>query len=67
MSDMEFRRDGDWGREPARQPPVAEDETLIFNEPGRILRRAGQISGGVDYRSHCFSIVRKSHGGTTCF
>lgn len=53
----------DWGRDPRRQPTLQEGDALIFNEPGRILRRAGHISGGIDYRPHCFSVVRTSHGG----
>jgi len=60
--DMEVRRDGDWGREAWRQPTVGPDETLIFNEPGRVLQGYDERGTGVDCRSHSFSVVKPKYG-----
>lgn len=41
----------DWGREAWRAPPLADGDTLTFDEPGRII-------GRIDYRSHYFRVVK---------
>ncbi|WP_264598861.1 hypothetical protein [Rhodoblastus acidophilus] len=46
------------GREAWRQPPHAEDEELLFHEPGRILPSVHEGAGGTDCRSHSFKIIK---------
>ena len=51
----------DWGREEWRQPPTKDGESVIFSEPGRILR-GSETGGGVDCRSHSFKVVKPEFG-----
>jgi len=50
------------GREAWRQPPVADDEELLFHEPGRILPSVHDGVSGTDCRSHSFKIVKPRFG-----
>lgn len=51
-----------YGAEPLRRPEIQEGEELIFDLPGRIVRRNG--GDGVDIRSH-YLLVLKHYG--MCF
>jgi len=47
-----------------RAPSVAEGESIIFDEPGRVLDRTqpDKPSGGVDCRSHYFRVTKPEFG-----
>jgi hypothetical protein len=47
-----------------RAPSVAEDEEIIFDEPGRVLSRTSpeRPSDGVDCRSHYFRVTKPRFG-----
>ena len=62
-TEQRARDPDDWGREPWRQPTIEADDTLIFSEPGRVLR--GGDFGGVDCRSHSFAVVKPKFGEFT--
>lgn len=44
-----------WHLEPWRAPTLQPDDTLMFDEPGRIMRRT-------DFRSHWFRLVKPKYG-----
>jgi hypothetical protein len=44
-----------WGAEPERAPDVAEGETILFSECGRVLNN-------IDYRSHYFRLIKGEYG-----
>lgn len=50
-----------WHLDPRRAPTLNDDDTLIFDEHGRILR---DVDGrnGTDYRSHWFRLVKPKYG-----
>ncbi|MBB4200602.1 hypothetical protein GGD83_004431 [Rhodoblastus sphagnicola] len=50
------------GREAWRQPPMADDDELLFHEPGRILPSVHEGVSGTDCRSHSFKIVKPRVG-----
>jgi len=56
MTDLERRPDGNWGADPRRAPPLAEGDTLLRDECGRIINR-------IDYRSHYLRLVKAQFGG----
>ena len=47
-----------YGTQEWRQPTILPGDEVLYSEPGRIMR-------GVDYRSHCFRIVRPRFGQVT--
>ena len=53
-----------WGAEAWRAPDLAEGDTLLYSECGRIIKAGtyGHGRNGIDYRSHYFRIVAGAHG-----
>lgn len=51
-----------WHLRPSNAPALAEDDTIVFDEPGRIIRRKPEGNYDVDCRSHWFRLV-KNFGG----
>jgi hypothetical protein len=47
-----------WGRDDWRAPSVPEGETVLFAEPGRVLRNTC-------FRSHYFAVTRGEYGRAT--
>lgn len=64
MSDMETRREKNWGAEEWRAPTLDDGDVLLFSECGRVVK-AGTYGHGqddIDYRSHYFRIVKYGGG-----
>jgi hypothetical protein len=63
-NDIETRDERNWGAEPWRAPDLAEGDTLLYSECGRIIKAYtyGHDNNGIDYRSHYFRVVKGSHG-----
>lgn len=53
-----MRPTDNWHLDPRRAPTLAEDDTLLVDEPGRIMRNT-------DFRSHWFRLVKPRYGNYT--
>jgi len=51
-----------YGKESGREPTMGEDETLVFDEHGRIYDEEG-CNYGVCYQSHYFRVTKGKYGG----
>jgi len=53
-----------WGAEEWRAPDLAEGDTLLYSECGRIVKAGtyGHGRNGIDYRSHYFRVVAGANG-----
>jgi hypothetical protein len=65
-NNLETREERNYGAEPWRAPDLAEGDTLLYSECGRIIKAHtyGHGSNGVDYRSHYFRVVKN---GSYCY
>jgi len=54
---------GNWGAEPWRAPKLAEGDSVLRSEYGRIIDGCSSGGGGIDYRSHWFILVNAKYGG----
>lgn len=54
-----------WGAEAWRAPTLAEGDTLLYSECGRIIKAGtyGHGNNGIDYRSHYFTVVKSANLG----
>lgn len=50
-----------WRERHWRRPTVPADEAVVFEEPGRVLKREGERNG-VCCRSHYFVVTKPSYG-----
>ena len=52
-----------WGAEEWRAPTLAQGDTLLYSECGRIVKAEtyGHGRNGIDYRSHYFTVVTGEH------
>lgn len=52
-----------WREREWRRPPVNDGETILIEEPGRVLPPRGETGQGTCCRSHYFLVVKQQYGG----